>query len=167
MLKPLTAWITTNCGKFLKRWKYQATLPACWEIRAQVKKQQWEPDVKQWAGSKLGKEYVEAGYCHPTYSTSLQSSVQFSRSVVSNSLQPCGLQHTRPPCPSATPRVYSNSRWCHPISHSLLSPSPPAFSLSHHQSLFQGVSSSHQLAKVLDFQHQVLHVKCWAGWITG
>ena len=43
--------------------------------------------------------------------------VQFSRSVVSNSLWPHGLQHTRPPCPSSTPGVYSNScplsRWCH------------------------------------------------------
>ena len=46
------------------------------------------------------------------------SSVQFSRSVVSESLQPHGLQHARPPCPSPTPRVYSNScpfsHWCHP-----------------------------------------------------
>ena len=46
------------------------------------------------------------------------SLVQFSRSVVSDSLQPHGLQHARPPCPSPTPRVYSNScplsRWCHP-----------------------------------------------------
>ena len=42
---------------------------------------------------------------------------QFSRSVVSDSLQPHGLQHTRPPCPSPTPRVYPNScplsQWCH------------------------------------------------------
>ena len=48
------------------------------------------------------------------------SSVQFSHSVMSNSLQPHGLQHARPPCPSSTPRVYSNScpmsRWCHPTS---------------------------------------------------
>ena len=45
-------------------------------------------------------------------------SVQFSRSVMSSSLWPHGLYHTRPPCPSPTPRVYSNScplsRWCHP-----------------------------------------------------
>ena len=39
----------------------------------------------------------------------LLNSVQFSRSVVSDSLQPHGLQHTRPPCPSPTPRAYSNS----------------------------------------------------------
>ena len=47
----------------------------------------------------------------------VQVQVQFSGSVMSNSLQPHGLQHTRPPCPSPTPRVYSNScplnRWCH------------------------------------------------------
>ena len=39
MLKPLIVWITTNCGKFLKRWEYQTTLPASWEICTQVKKQ--------------------------------------------------------------------------------------------------------------------------------
>ena len=40
--KPLTVWITTNCGKFLQRWKYQITLLASWEIYMQVKKQQLE-----------------------------------------------------------------------------------------------------------------------------
>ena len=48
----------------------------------------------------------------------IKASVQFSHSVVYDSLRPHGLQHTRPPCPSPTPRVYSNScplcRWCHP-----------------------------------------------------
>ena len=39
----------------------------------QIKKQQLEPDVEQWTGSKLGKEYVKAAYCHPAYLTSLQS----------------------------------------------------------------------------------------------
>ena len=39
-------WITTNCGKFLKRWQYQTTLPASWEICMQVKKQQLEPDME-------------------------------------------------------------------------------------------------------------------------
>ena len=37
-------WITTKCGKFLKRWEYQTTLPASWETCMQVKKQQLEPD---------------------------------------------------------------------------------------------------------------------------
>ena len=67
MLKPLTVWITTNCGKFLKRWEYQTTWPASCETCMQVKKQQLEPDMEQWTGSKLEKEYVKGVYCHPAY----------------------------------------------------------------------------------------------------
>ena len=86
------------------------------------------------------------------------SSVQFSRSVMSNSLWPHEPQHARPPCPSPTPGAYRNSYplswwWMQP-SHPLLSPSPPALNLSQHQGLFQWVSSSHQVAKVLEFQLQ-------------
>ena len=44
MPKPLTVWITTNCGKFFKRWEYQTTLPSSLEICMQVRKQQLEPD---------------------------------------------------------------------------------------------------------------------------
>ena len=44
--KPLTLWITINCGKFLKRWEYQTSLPASWEICMHVKKQQFEPDME-------------------------------------------------------------------------------------------------------------------------
>ena len=73
MSKPLTVWITTNCGKFFKRWKYQTTLLASWEICMQVKKQQLEPDMEQWTGSKLRKEYVKAVYCHLAYLTYMQS----------------------------------------------------------------------------------------------
>ena len=85
------------------------------------------------------------------------SSVQSSHSVMSDCLQPHGLQHARLPCPSLTPRAYANSiHWVsdaiklsHPLScHS------PAFNLSQHQGLFQRVSSSHQVAKVLELQHQ-------------
>ena len=43
--KPLTVWITTNCGKFLKRWEYQTTWFASWEICKQVRKQQLEPEM--------------------------------------------------------------------------------------------------------------------------
>ena len=53
MLKLLTVWITKNGGKFLKRWEYQNTLPASWEVCMQVKKWQLEPDMEQWTGSKL------------------------------------------------------------------------------------------------------------------
>ena len=87
-----------------------------------------------------------------------ESSIQFSLSVVSDSLRPHGLQHARPPCPSPTPGAcwnsYPLSQWSIQLSHSLLSPSPPAFNLSQHQGLFQWVSSSHQVAKVLEFQLQ-------------
>ena len=48
-------WITTNCGNFLRRWEYQATLSASSEACMQVKKQQLKPDMEQWTGSKLGK----------------------------------------------------------------------------------------------------------------
>jgi len=83
-------------------------------------------------------------------------SLQFSRSVLSNSLQPHESQHARPPCPSPTPGVHSNScpssQWCHPAISSSVVPSPPAPSPSQHQSLFRWVSSSHEVAKVLQFQ---------------
>ena len=52
MPKPLTVWITTNCEKFLKRWDYQTTWPASWEICMQVKKQQLELNMEQQTGSK-------------------------------------------------------------------------------------------------------------------
>ena len=56
MPKPLTMWITTNCGKFWKRWEYQTTWSASWEICMQVKKQELELDMEQQNGSKSGKE---------------------------------------------------------------------------------------------------------------
>ena len=60
MSKPLTVWITTDCGKFLNRLEYQTTSSVSWEICVQVKKQELELDMEQLTGSKLGKEYVEA-----------------------------------------------------------------------------------------------------------
>ena len=73
MTMPLTMWITRNSGKFWKRWEYQTTWSASWEICMQVKKLQLEPDIEQRTGSKLGKEYVKAVYCHPAYLTYMQS----------------------------------------------------------------------------------------------
>ena len=72
LLKLLILWIITNSGKFFKRQEYQTTLAVSGETRIQVKKQQLEPDMKQ-TGSKSGKEYVKAVYCHPTYLTYVQS----------------------------------------------------------------------------------------------
>ena len=60
MPKHLTVCIKTSCGKCFKRQQYQTTLPASWEISIQVKKQQLEPDIKQWAGSKLREDDVKA-----------------------------------------------------------------------------------------------------------
>ena len=81
---------------------------------------------------------------------SLPSSVQFSRSVMSNSLWPHESQHARPPCPSPTPGVElvmpsNHLILCHP------SPSLPAPNPSQHQGLFQWVNFSHEVAKVLEF----------------
>ena len=73
MLKTFTVWITTNCGKSLRRWEYQTTLPASWETNMQVKKQQLKQDMEQQACSKLRKEYIKAVYCHPAYLTYMQS----------------------------------------------------------------------------------------------
>ena len=73
MLKPLTVWITINCGEFWKRWEYQTTWPASWETSMQVRKQQLELDMEQQTGSRLGKEYIKAVYCHPSYLAYMQS----------------------------------------------------------------------------------------------
>ena len=66
-------WITTNCGKFLKRWEYQTTLPASCKTCIQVKKQKLELDIVQHTSSKLWKEYIKIVYCHPAYLTDVQS----------------------------------------------------------------------------------------------
>ena len=70
----------------------------------------------------------------------------------------CNPMDCRLTCLSPTPRAYSDScqlsRWCHPSISSSASPSTPAFNLSQHQGLFKWVSSSYQVAKVLEFQLQ-------------
>ena len=84
------------------------------------------------------------------------TSVEFSHSVVSNSLWLHGLQHARLPCPTreaTQTHTHHGSDAIQP-SHPLLSPSPPAFNLSQHHSLFKWVSSSHQVTKVVGFQLQ-------------
>ena len=103
------------------------------------------------------------------------SLVQFSRSVVSSSLQPHGLQHTRPPCPSPAPGVYSNScplsRWYHPTISSSAVPFSSRLQSFQLQGLFQWVSSSHQVAKVLRVSDSAsvlpMNVQDWfpLGWI--
>ena len=72
-LKPLTVWITMNCGKFLKRWECLTTLFVSWETWVQGKKQQLELDMEQWVGWKLRKEYIKVIYCYPAYLIYMQS----------------------------------------------------------------------------------------------
>ena len=60
-------------GKFLKRWEYQTTWPASWETCVQIKREELESYKEQCTGSKLGKEYFKAVYCHPAYLTYMQS----------------------------------------------------------------------------------------------
>ena len=59
--------------KILKEWEYQTTLLVFCETCMQVKKQQLELDMEKQIGSKLGKEYIKAVYCHPGYLTYVQS----------------------------------------------------------------------------------------------
>ena len=85
-------------------------------------------------------------------------SVQFSLSVLSDTLQHHGLQHARPPCPSPTPSLLKfNVHWVGDTiqpSHPLSSPSPHTFNLSQHQGFFKWVSFLHHEAKLLEFQLQ-------------
>ena len=62
-------WITINFGKFWKRWEYQTTWPASWEICMQVRKQQLELDMELQSGSKQEKKYIKAVYFHSAYLT--------------------------------------------------------------------------------------------------
>ena len=107
------------------------------------------------------------------------SSVQFSCLVVSDPLWPHELQHTRSPCPSPIPRVYSNSCplswWCHSTISSSVIPFSSCLLSSQHQGLFKWVSSSHQVAKVLGVSASasVLSMNTqdwsplgWTGWIS-
>ena len=107
------------------------------------------------------------------------SSFQFSHSVLSDSLQPHGLQHARPPCPSPTPRVYSDSCplswWCHPTTSSTVIPffsslqsSPASGSLPMSQFFISGghsigISAS---ASVLPMNIQDWFPLGWTGWIS-
>ena len=85
-------------------------------------------------------------------------SVQFSHSVMSDSLQPHGLQHTRPPCALPTPGVYPNSCpfnwWCHPTISSPIIPFSSCLQSFPSSGSFQMRQFSYQVAKVLEFQLQ-------------
>ena len=109
----------------------------------------------------------------------LINSVQFSHSVVSNSLRPRGLQHSRPLCPSPTPGVYPNScpssRWCHPTISSFVVPfssCPQSFPASGSLQMSQLFTSGGQNIRVsastsvLPMNTQDWFPLGWTGWIS-
>ena len=107
------------------------------------------------------------------------SSVHFSHTVMSDSLQPCRLQHARPPCPSPTPKVYPNScplsRWCHPTISSSVIPFPSSlqsFPASGSFSMSQFFTSGGQSIWSFSFntspsnEHPGLSLLGWTGWLS-
>ena len=94
----------------------------------------------------------------PSLESPQLGSVHFSRSDVSDSLRPHESQHTRPPCPSPTPGVYTNScpssRWCCPAISSSVVPFSSCPQPLPASGSFQWVNSLHEVAKVLEFQLQ-------------
>ena len=107
------------------------------------------------------------------------TSVQFTRSVASDSLWPCELQHARPPCPSPTPGVHPNtcpsSWWCHPTISSSVVPfsfCPESFSASGSFQISQLFSSGGQRsgvsasASILPMNTQDWSPLGWTGWIS-
>ena len=129
---------------------------------------QWELEdvrTRQWQRKLVAHHSLLATYA------------QFSCSVVSNSLRPHGLQHSRPPCLSPTPRVYSNScplsQWCHPtISFSVIPfssrlqsfPASGSFQMS--QLFASGGQSTGVSASVLPMNIQDWFPLGWTGWIS-
>ena len=89
---------------------------------------------------------------------------------MSNSLQPHGLQHTRLPCPSLSPRACSNScplsLWCHPNISSSVIPSPSALNLSQHQCLFQWVTLCLRWPKYWSFSFSISPSNDYSGLIS-
>ena len=102
--------------------------------------------------------FVHSLFFHSIFWFLCISSVQFSHSVVSDSLRPHELQHARPRCPSPTPGVYPNSCplswWCHPTISSSVVPFSSCLQFFPISGSFKWVSSSHQVTKILEFQLQ-------------
>ena len=182
MLKPLTVWITTNCGKLLKRREYQTSLLVSWETYMQVRKQQLEPclyGTSNWFRTEKGVwqscllspclfNLYAQHIIRKTGLNELQAGIKIGRRNINNlqfsSLaQSCLTLHDPLDCSMPGLPIYhqlleftqSHVHWIGGAiqpSHPLSSPSPPAFNLSKHQGLFKWVSSSNQLAKVLELQ---------------
>ena len=100
----------------------------------------------------------------------LTFSVQFSHSVVSDSLQPHGVQHARFLCPSPTPRAYSNScplsRRCHPTISSCVIPFSSCLQSFPASGSFQWATSSHQVANYWSFSFSISPSNEYSGMIS-
>ena len=116
-----TLYLLNHQGSPLIQWKTQTTIISCNNMDDS---QRHNVEKKTGQTQKNTKNtYCIVSFARNRWSQSVR---QFSRSVMSDSLPPRGLQHTRPPCPSPTPRAYSNScplsRWCHPTISSSVVP---------------------------------------------
>ena len=143
-----------------------------------------EPDILEtkvkWAlGRSTAANKASGGDGIPARLFKILSSIQFSHSVMFNSLQPHESQHARPPCPSPTPGVYSNScpssQWCHPAISSSVVPfsscpqSLPASGSFPMSQLFTWSGQSIRVpatASVLPMNSQDWSPLGWTGWIS-
>ena len=157
-----SCWLSTTWSKFRVEWGTHSVLQGIW----------WDRPLNNWM-------FLEQMLRSQSLNLLISSSVQFSRSVVSNSLRPHGLQHARPPCPSPTPRVCSNScplsQWWHTtISSSvvLFSSCPLSFPASGSFQMSQFLASGGQSiwvsasTSVLPMNIQDWFPLGWIGWIS-
>ena len=152
---------------------------AQWALLNRIDSKLWAPrsqlPAKGWpCGWGFLAELSEVSYVIFFY---LLYSVQFSRSVMSNSLRPHGVQHARPPCPSPTPGIYSSSwplsQWCHPTISSSVVPFsscpqsfPASWSFQMSQFFPSGGQSIGVSASVLPRNIQHGFPLGWTGWIS-
>ena len=143
----------------------QFLLACCWPVFCCVITW-WKERERDWGkdrGKEGGRERQRGEeWTRVSYHLSSSSSVQFSRSVASNSLRPHESHHARPPCPSPTPGVHSDSRpWVSEAiqpSHPLSSPSSPAPNPSQHQSLFQWCILRFKLIKLNSLSIKIVYL---------
>ena len=137
--------------------------------------------VAAWMGGRFGGNgYMYMyGWVPSLFTWNYHNIVQFSHSVVSDSLRPHESQHARPPCPSPTPGVYSvlhpSSQWCHPAISSSVVPfsscpqSLPASESSPMSQLFQWGGQSTGVSALASFppkKSQGWSPSEWTGWIS-
>ena len=144
------SWKGAGVHNISLRWEWGANdlLRKCfqetWESERRDQIQKGRCEVRETPAS-VGSFKVLWNTIVPEYLSQLKTRElgfhQFSRSVMSDSLQPHGLQQARLPCPSSSPGVCSKSCplswWWHPTISSPVAPSPPTFNLSQHQGLFK------------------------------